>query len=85
MPFQRVGASGATKGQDRSVSDFNFGQRWNTNFFQKGAVRAAQIVQVDGICFTRCNKATRQHGNEARQQRDTKETEGTRKIDKKIK
>ena len=86
MPFQRVGASGATKGQDRSVSDFNFGQRWNTNFVQKGAVRAAQIVQVDGICFTRCNnKATRQHGNEARQQRDTKETEGTRKIDNKIK
>jgi len=77
VPFQRVGASGTTKGQDRSVSDFNFGQRWNTNFVQKGTVRAAQIVQVDGICVTRDNETTQATNNEA-----PRTTKGTRKTEK---
>jgi len=77
VPFQRVGASGTTKGQDRPVSDFNFGQRWNTNFVQKGTVRAAQIVQVDGICVTRDNETTQATNNEA-----PRTTKGTRKTEK---
>ena len=78
MPFQRVGASGTTKGQDRSVSDFNFGQRWNTNFVQKSTVRAAQIVQVDGICVTRDNTSNKQRGtkdNKRNQKNRKRETE----------